>query len=272
MGFRPKEILFSPTADCNLSCPHCTNEKPKVILSKSTAIKFLRGSKRIGIDRVGFTGGEPFLALNFLCGIAAAAAREGFLFGKIMTNAVWHRDELHLGRTLERLFESGYDGSICVSVDAFHKQNLKKIARFIEMASAIWRRPDIVSIVYVTERESATKKKLHRLAQLLKARLSGFGGTHPVIKSTDNNSGRAGFPALGNRTGGVPPKRSDGVENLPYHIKIAKIDLSPIGNASKLKDPWNGRWFKEDYCKGPGGVFAVTPSGDVKPCCGYAND
>jgi len=27
---------------------------------------------------------------------------------------------------------------------------------------------------------------------------------------------RAGFPALGNRTGGVPPKRSDGVENLPY--------------------------------------------------------
>lgn len=28
-----------------------------------------------------------------------------------------------------------------------------------------------------------------------------------------------GFPALGNSTGGVPPKRSDGVENLPYTPK-----------------------------------------------------
>ena len=31
---------------------------------------------------------------------------------------------------------------------------------------------------------------------------------------------RAGFPALGNRVGGIPPKRSDGVENLPYRVKV----------------------------------------------------
>jgi len=253
MRFHPKEILFSPTGNCNLSCPHCANVRSTTALSQKLAKKFLVAGAKIGVNRVGFTGGEPFLALDFLCGVTAQAAGDGLLFGKIMTNAVWYRGESHLASSLKRLFEAGYDGDICVSVDAFHRQSLKKIAIFIKTAQAIWRRPDIVSIVYVTGRESATKKKLRRLTQLLKARLSGFDGTHPIIKSTDNNSGGAGL-------------------NLPYHIKIVKIDLSPVGKASKLKDPWDGRWFKEDYCRGPGNVFFIAPSGDVKPCCGYAND
>ena len=213
------------------------------VVSKIKAKKFLTDCKAIGIKRVGFTGGEPMLAIDLLCELVAAAVKEGYLFDRIMTNGVWYKNDEALKRTLRRISNAGYDGEICVSVDAFHKQNLKKIARFIKTASSIWNRPDIVSIARVRgSRDRATEEKLTKLAVILNGRLNGFEAGRPSIKTSE------------------------------LFIKIFNISLSPVGKAGRLKDPWGGRWFMEDYCKGPGNVFFVTPSGDVKPCCGYAND
>ena len=242
MPFSPDEILFSPTTNCNLICPHCDIKRSNDVLSVKVAKKFLIDCKKNGINRIGFTGGEPFLSGNFLYSIIKFAVKKGFLFARIITNGVWYKDEGDLNGRLKKLFNSGYDGSICVSVDAYHRQNLKKVVGFIKTAQSIWRRPDLISIVYVTGQDRATESKLQRLAGLLKGRLSGFSSRHPHI-----------------RTSGI-------------FIKIDKIVLSPIGKAEKLKDPWDGKWFKEDYCKGPGNLFFVEPSGEVKPCCGYASE
>jgi len=264
MASYPEEVLFSPTASCNLRCPHCNSKSSKTTLPVKAAKKFLIDCKKIGIKRIGFTGGEPFLACSFLYSITRFAVKEGLIFTRIMTNGVWFKNDIYLKEALGKLFDAGYDGSLTVSVDAYHKQDLKKVARFIETALSIWRRPDLISIVYVTGRNAATKEKLSELAGLLKGMLSGFGGSYAHIKSIGNCSSRAGFPAeAGSR------KRR---ENLPYHIKIAKIDLSPVGRARHLKDPWDGKWFKEDLCEGPGNLFFVEPSGAVKPCCGYASE
>ena len=241
MPFRPEEVLFSSTTSCNLACPHCVIKRSKTVLSIKAAEKFLIDCKENGINRVGFTGGEPFLAREFLYSITKFAVEKRFLFTRVMTNGVWYKDSRDLEQTLKRLFEAGYDGSICISVDAYHAQDAGKLARFIEIAHAIWRRPDIISVVYATGSDNVTKQKLSRLARLLKGRLSGFGGSHPSIRSGE------------------------------LFIKIGRIELSPIGKAERLRDPWDGRWFKEDYCKGPGNVFFVEPSGTVKPCCGYAS-
>ena len=54
-------------------------------------------------------------------------------------------------------------------------------------------------------------------------------------------------------------------------MRIIYIDLSPIGRAAELKNPWDGKWFKDDFCNGPGNIFFITPDGRVAPCCGYAN-
>src|SRR5207248_456829 len=35
---------------------------------------------------------------------------------------------------------------------------------------------------------------------------------------------------------------------------------------------WDGKWFAEDYCEGPGQALIVNPRGEVKPCCGFASD
>ncbi len=246
-GFHPTEILFSPTAKCNLRCPHCNVPKSETSLSVSSAKKFLIDCKIIGIKRVGFTGGEPFLAPDFLYSIARFAVEHGFLFTSITTNGVWYKNRASLKTILEKLFASGYDGSITVSVDAYHKQNLKKLAYFIESVISTWRRPDMVSIVYVTGRAEQTREKLLRLAKLLQNGVNANLEPASCMQTT-------------------------AMKQVQSFIKLHKINLSPIGKAARLKNPWDGKWFKEDFCAGPGNVFFVEPSGDVKPCCGYASE
>jgi hypothetical protein len=48
--------------------------------------------------------------------------------------------------------------------------------------------------------------------------------------------------------------------------------LAPVERAEQLAGAWDGRWFAEDYCEGPGQALIVNPRGDVKPCCGFASD
>lgn len=243
MRFKPEQVLFLPTTDCNLNCPHCTQKRSKVVLSKSLAVNFLRDCAKNNIKKVGFTGGEPFLVGDFMLAVVREAVRTGMFFDRIMTNASWFHSEAEMKISLARLKEAGYDGSISVSVDVFHAQDINKVALFIKEAVSVFGRSDVVSIAYTGGAlDEGTKNRLKALADLLKGRLAGFDTSHARIVSKD------------------------------IFIKIARIELSPVGRARHLKDPWDGKWFKEDYCKGPGNVFLVMPNGDVKPCCGYASD
>jgi hypothetical protein len=48
--------------------------------------------------------------------------------------------------------------------------------------------------------------------------------------------------------------------------------LAPVERAEKFRGGWDGSWFVEDYCEGPGQALIVNPRGEVKPCCGFASD
>ena len=243
MIFRPEEVLFSPTVDCNLNCPHCFIKKSKSILPRTPALRFLAQCKKLGIKRAGFTGGEPFLAPDFLLALVKSIVKNNMIFDRITTNGVWFKAGNALRSTLHALRDAGYDGSISVSVDAFHGQDIAKAALFIKEASRIWGRADIVSILCVRgAREKATEARIRSLAHYLKAHLIGYDTAHAHIR------------------------------NDKLFLRIHRIGLSPIGRAEALKDPWDGKWFREDHCKGPGNIFFVLPNGGVKPCCGYATD
>jgi len=165
------------------------------------------------------------------------------LFGRIMTNGGWFRTDKELVLALDRLFRAGYDGDLCLSVDAFHRQDLKKCASFARAAGAVWRRHDVVSIAAVKgAKEGQTRRRLAGFARLLRGRLIIVSGRPAAIK------------------------------NESIFIKIFYIDLSGVGKAAGLKNAWDGKWFKDDLCKGPGNVLSVLPDGTVKPCCGYAAD
>jgi hypothetical protein len=241
--FLPKEILFSLTTKCNLCCVHCDIKQEPAVLNKKAALGFVAACARAGINRVGFTGGEPFMATDLMCAISKEAARQGMFFSRIMTNGGWFDNDKELILALNKLFLSGYDGDLCLSVDAFHRQDIEKCASFIRMAAAVWRRHDIVSIAAVKgAKESQTRKRIAKFARALRGHLVIVRGRPAAIKSNG------------------------------LFIRISYIELSPIGKAAKLKNAWDGKWFKDDLCKGPGNVFFVLPDGTVKPCCGYASD
>jgi len=240
-GFQPTEILFSPLSACNRRCAHCHIRQHKKVLPLKPALFFLRRCAAAGIRRVSFTGGEPFLAPDFLCRISRAALRLDMLFGRITTNAAWFKNKNTLTGILKNIFAAGYDGDICVSVDAFHRQDLHRTAMFIRTVAQLWRRPEMVSIAAVKgARDHDTARRLRRLAKLLGADFYRIGGRQ-VIRNKD------------------------------IFIPVTYIALSRAGNHTTTT-PWSGKWFKDDLCRGPGNIFFVAPDKKVYPCCGYANE
>ena len=130
--FTPTEIIFAVTNDCNLNCPHCFINKGSEKLSCSDAINFINSckqSKNNTIEKIGFTGGEPFLNLDFVLDITKAAVKNDFLFDQIITNADWWKNESDLQNVLTALYDAGYDGKIAVSWDIFHAQKEERILK-----------------------------------------------------------------------------------------------------------------------------------------------
>src|SRR3989339_69503 len=171
MKFFPEEILFVPTTKCNLKCPHCNVKQSDELMPRSLALKFLKDGKRQGINKVGFTGGEPFLALDFLINIVKAAVAQKMWFDRITTNAVWFKNRTALEKALTELYRAGYDGNLCISVDSFHNQKMEKVLLFIRTAVKIFNRPDLISLVYTAGADNGkTQQKLKRLSALLKTK------------------------------------------------------------------------------------------------------
>ncbi len=232
-------MLFAPTYECNLRCLPCPQKQGATRLRIKTARLFLGQYHRLGIKEIGFTGGEPFLYTGFLSALSRQAARYNFRFDRLMTNGAWFKTEKELNVKLREVLAAGFTGTFCISVDDYHKAPLSKIALFIEKAVELTGWTQCVSFAYIGD-----INKIRKLAILLKGKIVGNGRL--VV------SPREGFVGLS--------------------AQITKIDLCPVGKAGKLADPWGKKWFKEDYCQGPGQVLYVSPDGAVKPCCGFAAD
>ena len=139
-GFFPTEIIFSTTNACNLNCPHCFVKKSTQKLDVQNAkdlieecYNFKDSNNFPFINKIGFTGGEPFLYKDFLFEVTKFAIEKDFLFDQIMTNGCWWKSEEELNETLQTLYDIGYDGKIGLSWDIFHNQDEEKITIFITL-------------------------------------------------------------------------------------------------------------------------------------------
>jgi MoaA/NifB/PqqE/SkfB family radical SAM enzyme len=237
--FVPREILFSPSTQCNLHCVHCYVNRKIDVLPVNDALKFLGRCHKYGINRVGFTGGEPFLVIDFVLKIVKAVVKLDMLFGRITTNGVWFKNKAHLVRILVGLKKCGFDGSISVSVDTFHRCDLRKVAMFIKTATSIFERADVISIVAVRDGDiNKTLIRLKRLAVYLNSNIY----KNRIIRGHD------------------------------CFIRIDYISCCSDYSKSSLSDWKDKNWFKDDFCEGPGNIFFVSSDGNVSPCCGYANE
>jgi hypothetical protein len=242
--FRPNYLSFAGTYQCNLTCPHCCVPIEWADrLDISTAIRFLEEAHAFGIRILGFTGGEPFVYPEFVIAVSRRAAQLGFRFDRIVTNGVWHRDLPHLRKTLTALRDAGFAGKLGLSVDKFHGIHTPDLADFCRTAQKVFRRDDILSINYASRGPHIGLEPVQALAAELDA-----------IFEWSEMLGRYLL---------VTPDLT---------VTLNWNHLAPVERAEKLAGAWDGRWFAEDYCEGPGQALIVTPRGEVKPCCGFASD
>jgi MoaA/NifB/PqqE/SkfB family radical SAM enzyme len=242
--FRPNYLSFAGTYQCNLTCPHCCVpiEWPDR-LDIGVALRFLEDAHAYGIGILGFTGGEPFLYPEFVHTLCRRATELGFRFDKIVTNGVWHEDAGHLGRTLRQLARAGFDGKLGVSIDKFHGKHTAKAAEFCRVARKVFKRDNVVSLSYASRQRDLGLEPVHELARALDA----------VVEWSD-------------------VLRRYLLVSRDMTMTLNWNHLTPVERAERLAGAWDGAWFQEDYCEGPGQSLIVNPRGEVKPCCGFASD
>ena len=219
--FCPTEIIFACTSACNLRCGHCFVNREARKLDINQAVSFLNGCVKSGssVERVGFTGGEPFLYMEFLLELTRATVANDLLFDQIMTNGDWWHDEQELRDKLQALYNAGYDGKIGLSWDEYHGQSKERMITFIKTVQEIFGKESI---------------NIQRVA------------TSTALREPQGPQGA--------------------LNNIPvYTLPRTYPSENPLAWKSK-------RWFKEDYCEGPGNILYVHADGNIAPCCGFANE
>lgn len=275
-AFSPDEIIFSVTDECNLKCQHCfvgrsekklDAEKAKNLIkncieeTKNCEVqdetdiqeKSAKASFSQGVQwKVGFSGGEPFLNLDFLCKVSSFCVENEILFDRIMTNALWWKNEDELKKKLTRLYESGYDGKIAISFDSFHGGDFRKTAKFCRAVYEIWQNPTMIEIqtTYSPIKTSLhTLEKQKKVLTLLALELKG--------KFKSKSGKKNNYICATN-------------ENCDFFIRV---DINRQVFSSENPLAWQSKkWFKEDYCTPLGNIFYVHTDGNIAPCCGYANE
>jgi len=212
-------------------------------LDIGVALRFLEDAAAQGIGILGLTGGEPFLYPEFVHSVCRRAAQLGFRFDKIVTNGVWQRDHKDLAGVLGKLAKTGFDGKLGLSVDKFHGIETEKLAEFCRAARKTFDRDSIVSISYASRSPHEGLEPARKLATALGAVIDWSDLLHRYLL--------------------VAPDLT---------ITLSWNHLAPVERAEKLGGAWDGAWFAEDYCEGPGQALIVNPRGEVKPCCGFASD
>src|SRR5262249_6404630 len=144
---------------------------------------------------------------------------------------------------LTDLATAGFTGRLGLSVDKFHGIPTAALADFCRVARRVFGRDNILSLSYASRHPGQGLEPVHALARALDA----------VVDWSD---------VLGRYLLVAP----DLTMTLNWN------HLAPVERAERFTGAWDGHWFAEDYCEGPGQALIVNPRGEVKPCCGFASD
>ena len=254
--FKPEEIIFAPSAQCNLACAHCRVTRIPQELDSSVAMAFMESCRSRGVERVGFSGGEPFLRPDFLRDICRAAVDMDYYFGRLMTNGCWADDNAGFTAALEPLYEAGFDGIFGLSFDSWHGNNVVRAAGFLKAVFEIWGRKDSAEILAVEApgQDRADEAALDALAAALGGKLQ---------MATEGQPAAIVDQAWLARTAADPD------DGRGLYLPVQRFPFS----APAEEGSWGATaWFEDDYCEGPGNVFYIHPDGRVAVCCGFANE
>ena len=274
--FNPTEIIFATTTACNLHCPHCFIKRDPSSLKAEQALSFLqsvRESENSQIERIGFSGGEPFLCLDFLCQVIKASVDYDFMFDRIMTNGDWWKSEEDLRSSLQKVYDSGYDGKIGLSYDTFHGQSEERAATFIQSAWEIFGGDSVEIQSVKNEGDGSGTAFTETRSKLASQVLPLTGRSLPVTPPNVPQMLRFLASRLNldyeenlSKSGRGIATLTDEEHFLPAYIQTECYQSS---DARAFKDK---EWFEDDFCESMGQILFVHATGDIAPCCGFANE
>ncbi len=272
--FFPREIIFAATDSCNLHCPHCFVSRTPRKLNIDQAQNFIKScvaynkntpdkNKSGCIEKIGFTGGEPFLYLDFLEKLISFTVQNDLMFDQIMTNGDWWKDDADLEEKLQRIYNAGYDGKIGLSWDSFHGQSIQRIETFISKVQKIFGH-DSISIQIVKGGECLPL--VLSTAPAVSSRKGAGGESLPLGSAEESSSPTLSSGDTPQRPVVIPQYLDTHHPEIPYYI------LPQTFQASDPRAWQSKKWFKDDYCEGPGQILFIHPDGNIAPCCGFANE
>ena len=185
--------------------------------------------------------------MDFLEEVIKASIDLDFMFDRIMTNGDWWKTKEDLRATLQKVYDAGYDGKIGLSYDSFHSQSEERISTFIETAWEIFG-GDSVEIQSVKNDGKGSPCTPGQMLRSLAKKLN------LEYEEKLSKSGR-GIATL---TGGEI--------FLPAYIQTESYQAKD-DRAFKDKS-----WFEDDFCQSMGQILFVHATGDIAPCCGFANE
>ena len=249
-GFFPYEIIFSVTDICNLKCKHCYIKKNNAKLDINAAINFLDSLTEENLEQIthiGFSGGEPFLFPEIIEEITKKSVEKDLLFDCIMTNGVWWKNQEELKSILQKIYDVGFDGKIGISFDYFHalayessckNENDSKLKTENNFSSYLQKISDFCEAIFEIWQDSS----------MIKIQTVNYKEQNHIFN---------------------PQKL---IKELPdcFDYQVFIFDES---YTSDDKRSWQDKkWFKEDFCSGPGQIFYIHSDGRIAPCCGFANE
>jgi organic radical activating enzyme len=266
--FNPTEIIFAVTTACNLHCEHCFIDRAPHKLKIQDAINLLKSCKdstgTCNIEKIGFSGGEPFLYLDFLCEVTKAAVQMDFMFDQIITNGDWWIDESDLMQKLQTLYDAGYDGKIGLSWDSYHGQSTERMETFIACVQELFGDDSINIQTVDTDAENTEGGSLPLAPAVnIASSFSEKNSGKPLHKFANHVSAftASTTPSNGALQTTLQPRNAPKI----YHL--------PRTYTSQDERAWQARrWFREDFCEGPGQILYVHADGNIAPCCGFANE
>lgn len=256
--FFPTEIIFAPTSQCNLKCQHCYVNRNPVRLETNDAVKFIQSAKQneeCTVEKIGFSGGEPFLHQDFLESVIKESVNQGFMFDKIMTNGVWWKTEKELSESLRRIYDAGFDGKIGLSWDYFHAQEYEKIKTFVKKTLKTFGEESLeIQSVVPYERKDAlfVRRDDNRIIREIKRLARDLNLS---VKNYTNFFSKRGMILL------------EGKKALIHVYRTPQSFPCSDGRGWKSR-----KWFKEDFCANLGQILYIHPDGKIAPCCGFANE
>lgn len=270
------EIIFSVTTKCNLNCKHCFVRRNNHTLDIDECKKLIDSciqynNNNCNLQRIGFSGGEPFLRLDFICEISKYTVNNDLLFDRLMTNGVWWKTENELTEALQKLYDSGFDGKFGLSYDSFHNQDTSKIYTFMHHVYKIFNCVDCIEILWVCPLFDKEQKKLDKLCskkfyQIQKKLCKEFGKINLKIFKFNqsfeyNPENKLNSSDINNEFLSIDLNKKTSQNSL---LSSSFSHTSPLWKDKK--------WFKDDFCQNTGNILYVHSNGNIAPCCGFANE